>query len=308
MGVHRFRPSPIDRCIQRLSHTPTRSRTTSWEKKDHHIKVLLQQINTQHTLQFSTSNMVVAIDSGIPLWGDLEQPLLSPEEMAGLVVRSSGEEDSDDPEEPILLLVDEDFQIDENIVEEVYQYYLVMGWSLGFLFQCLSLGASAVIALRWETLPTMDEDTTSSWQEQLMYWTVFGLSNSWLLLFPVVCVGMQLSWRDSGIRFFLTNLLAMDEPIVTQQARRMTFVASVRFLIGVVLGCFLTWGLIDLYLGASRGMLLALFVSMLACLALCQWMIVIYDSWASPNQICNEDEGDCRRSSSSSHTKRIGQS
>ena len=221
---------------------------------------------------------MVAIDSGIPLWGDLEQPLLSPEEMAGLGGASSNDDNNNNNNTDEPLLVDENFQIDEDIVEDVYHYYLVMGWSLGFLFQCLSLGATAVIAVRWEHPPTTED--ASSWKEQLMYWTVFGLSNSWLLLFPVVCVGMQRSWKESGIRFFLTHLLAMDEPIVTKQARRMTFVASVRFLIGVVLGCFLTWGLIDLYLDASRGMLLALFLSMMACLALCQGMIAIYDSWA----------------------------
>jgi hypothetical protein len=200
---------------------------------------------------------MVVLDTGIPLLEDVEEPLLS----------SNGQ--GVDKQ----MVVDEDLQINAEIVDEVHHYFLIMGWTLGFLLQCISLGATAAIALYWEDVPTIDD----TFYQRFLYWIAFGLSNSWLLLFPMVCVGMQRSWKESGIRFLLTHLLEMNEPVVTKQARRMTFVASVRFLIGVILGCFLTWGFIDLYLNASQAMLWALLVSMMGCLTLCQGMIAIYD-------------------------------
>jgi len=200
--------------------------------------------------------MASAIETAVPL-GDLEEPLISREQ-------------ENEKEEDNLL-------VDEEIVEDVFHYFQMMGWTLGFILQCVSLGATAAMALYWEHTPT-NEATLG---EQTLYWTTYGLSNSWLLLFPVVCVAIQRSWKVSGIAFLQTHVLRMETPIVTSQTRRMTFVASVKFLIGVVLGCFMTWGLIDLYLSASYSMLLALFVSMMACLTLCQGMILIYDSFSS---------------------------
>lgn len=203
--------------------------------------------------------MVVMV-TGIPLMDDMEEPLISRDVRQGQEIED-----------------EESFEIDDEIVEEIHHYFLIMGWTLGFLLQCISLGSVAAMALYWENPPSAEHSTL----EQLLYWTMSGLSNSWLLLFPVVCIGMERSWKEPGIRFMLTQVVAMDEPIVTKQARRLTFVASVRFLMGVVLGCFLTWGFIDMYLHASSAMLWALCFSMAACLVLCQGMIVIYDNFVS---------------------------
>lgn len=202
----------------------------------------------------------IIIETAIPLHRDLEEPLIA---------SRASRRDVDEQE-------DEHLRIDEEVVNDVLQYFQIMGWTLGFILQCVSLGATAALTIYWESIPTANDAFAS----HTLYWTIYGLSNSWLLLFPVVCFAIERSWKTSGIHFLQKYILNVKEPIVTVQTRRMTFVASVRFLIGVVLGCFMTWGLIDVYLHASYAMLLALFLSMTACLALCQGMIVIYDSFS----------------------------
>lgn len=201
---------------------------------------------------------MVVLETAVPLVGGLEEPLISRDVASG------------DAEEKCV-------EIDEDVVDDVHHYFMMMGWTLGFFMQCLSLGATAAITLLWDDIPTSEETSV----QKMVYWTLFGLSNSWLILFPVVCIGIERSWKESGVRFLQTHVLSIDDPVVTKQTRRMTFVASVRFLVGVVMGCFLTWGFVDLYLHASPAMLLALFVSLLACLTLCRAMIIIYDIFAS---------------------------
>lgn len=208
---------------------------------------------------------MTAIETAIPF--DLEEPLL-------ITSRRNVDDDDDDGEHNEHEETEEDVVIDEEVVKNVLDYFQMLGWTLGFILQCISLGATAVMALYWDHVPNT---RTATLGERCLYWIVYGLSNAWLLLFPVVCITMERSWRRSGIRFLQIHILDIPEPIFTQQTKRMTFVSSVRFLIGIVLGCFMTWGLIDMYLGASYSMLLALLLSMMACLILCRGMIIIYD-------------------------------
>ena len=225
----------------------------------------------------------LVVETSVPLSSeeqDLEEPLLSsfdlepatttividpvaPKEQWHLTTKSSNK--------------NIDVRLDDTIIHHVFRHCLLVGWTLGFLLQCVSLGGTALMALHWETVPTSEEAKSN----QFLYWLLLGVSNSWLLLFPLVCFAIERSWRVSGIRFLQTHLLEMEEPIITAQTRRMTFVASVCFLAGVVVGCFMAWGMVDLYLEASVSMLSTLLLSMMACLLLCKGMIVIYDSFST---------------------------
>ncbi len=207
--------------------------------------------------------MMSAIETAVPytFTDDLEEPLIPHFE--------PGNNSVEDKESEVT--------IDDEAIQAVHHYFQMLGWTLGFLLQCVSLGATASMALFYSAVPTSEENMVY----QFLYWTLFGLSNSWFLLFPLVCLAIERSWKVSGICFIQKYVMLIEEPIVTAQTKRMSFVASVRFLIGIVLGCFMTWGLIDLYLNASYSMLLTLFASMMACLSLCHGMIFIYDSFKS---------------------------
>jgi hypothetical protein len=64
---------------------------------------------------------------------------------------------------------------------------------------------------------------------------------------------------------------------------------GVQFLVGIVLGSFLTWELIDIYLGPSVFMLAMLLASMVACFALCYAMVAIHDSFVDDEEA--EEQG-----------------
>lgn len=198
------------------------------------------------------------LETAIPI--DLEEPLLPPTEKGTTC------------EGPVVL--------EEKIVQGVHNYVQLMGWTLGFLLQCLSLGSTAAMTLMWqeEGPPEVDNSSTAT---RFAYWMFFGLSNSWLVLFPMVCVAIERSWKSVGVVALQeTLIISSEEPVVTLQTRRMTFVAAVRFLVGIVLGCFMTWGLVDLYMGASASVLATLSASMILCLVLCRGMIYIFDSFS----------------------------
>lgn len=204
-----------------------------------------------------TESRPMLLDTGIPL--DLEEPLLPPQEKEESSVQEV---------------------LSEDIVDGVHRYVFIMGWALGFQLQCLSLASTAILTIWYgdgAPPPVMGEASVAS---RFLYWFIFGLSNSWLVVFPVVCVAIERSWKDSGIESLQRTLLLSERPALTPQTRRMSFVAAVQFLVGIVWGCFMTWGLVDIFMGASLYMLATLACSMSICLLLCRGMIFIYDMFS----------------------------
>jgi hypothetical protein len=143
----------------------------------------------------------------------------------------------------------------------------INGFWLGFLIQTVSLGSTAILAIKWGK----PADWTSK-QDEFYYFVFFVLSQSWWLLFPIICFAIDggLSGNGKSLfeRCFYTN---------SSVSSREVFLGGVRFHVGIVFGCFLVWSLIDFYFGASLSVFITLFVSFIACIGLCFGMVIIHD-------------------------------
>lgn len=189
-----------------------------------------------------------------------------------------------DLEQPLLAPFDDQNDTDDNDEEQkvhasscwlttvVASWTFINGFWLGFLIQTISLGSTAVLAIHW--------GKPASWaskQDEFYYAIFFLLSQSWWLLFPIICFaidgGLAANGKSLFERCFFPNATAANV------APREIFLGGVQFHVGIVFGCFLVWSLIDIYFGASVTVFITLFVSFVACLALCYGMVVIYERY-----------------------------
>lgn len=60
-------------------------------------------------------------------------------------------------------------------------------------------------------------------------------------------------------------------------SKREVFLGGIRFHIGIVVGCFVVYSLIDLYFGASLDVFASLLASLISCLGLCYGIVVVRD-------------------------------
>jgi hypothetical protein len=206
--------------------------------------------------------MIQEIHTGIPLTA------LSPEEQR---------HHQHDLEEPLLsskapvIVSDSDEQKTHTcwLAQILSSWTFINGFWLGFLIQTISLGSTAILAINWGKAATWD-----SKQDELCYALFFLLSQSWWLLFPIICFAIDGGLTGNGTSLFERCLFKNSEA-----SPREVFLGGVRFHVGIVFGCFLVWTLIDVYFGASVTVFVTLFVSFLACLALCYGMVVIHDQY-----------------------------
>ncbi|KAG7369132.1 hypothetical protein IV203_031875 [Nitzschia inconspicua] len=151
----------------------------------------------------------------------------------------------------------------------IASWTFINGFWLGFLIQTISLGSTAVLAINWGKPATW-----TSKQDEFYYAVFFLLSQSWWLLFPIICFaidgGLAANGKSLFERCFYPN---------ASVAPREVFLGGVRFHVGIVFGCFFVWSLIDLYFGASVTVFITLFFSFMACLGLCYGMVLIYERY-----------------------------
>lgn len=180
-----------------------------------------------------------------------------------------------DLEQPLLPSSSDSQQEEEQKIHTCWFTNVVASWTfingfwLGFLIQTVSLGSTAVLAIHW--------GKPANWvskQDEFYYAVFFILSQSWWLLFPIICFaidgGLAANGKSMFERCFYPN---------SDVAPRDVFMGGVRFHVGIVFGCFLVWTLIDLYFGASITVFLTLLASFVACLGLCYGMVVIYEHY-----------------------------
>ena len=205
----------------------------------------------------------VAVASSLD--GDIEEPLLSNE---GL----------DDHDKDIIDTKQEN--------KELSKYSRISGIIFGSLYSTISLAASAVLARQFGEHPVLENAT-----DKILYFALFGLSNSWLLLFPTICVIVERSWTERGHQLLNENLLHrfVDNNCLP---RRAVFLAGVNFLLGIVVGSFTIWGIVDLYIGSGIDMFFALIASFCACTILCYTLVWVYDSSRSSAEKDSSDEGE----------------
>jgi hypothetical protein len=203
------------------------------------------------------------IVTGIPFPGsaltDLEQPLLKSSEQPSL--------DEDDVEPKV-----HDF----FACKTLKSWTFINGFWLGFLIQTVSLGSTAILAIRWGT-PTAASVFN---QDEFYYHALFFvLSQAWWLLFPIICFAIDGGLTGNGRSLFERCFFSRSKV-----SARDVFLGGVRFHIGIVVGCFLVWSLIDLYFGASASVFMILLLSFLTCMSLCYGMVVIYDRCITEDQ------------------------
>ena len=189
------------------------------------------------------------------------------------------------------------------------------GLTLGTCIQMVSLGSTAIMALKFgNSIDDEDEgdDKNNDVPEHdfIMYYILVVLSQSWWVLFPIICLAIDGGLTGNGrscfgrVFFGTTNKSATasktldddengeEKDVNTSSAdatRREIFLGGVRFHVGIVVGCFLVWSLIDVYFKASTGILLTLVVSFVACLALCYGMVYIHDRYIVSNTSTTQD-------------------
>jgi hypothetical protein len=191
---------------------------------------------------------------------------------------------SHDLEEPLIdISLETDGDCEETLAstqERLSRIFQLVGWALGYLLQCISMGGTALIAFHWDK----DSSPEYFW-EKTLYATMYGLSNCWLLLLPIGCIAIKRSWARRGVEYIQAHFTtSLKSQTAARQTHRTVFLAGVQFLVGIVLGCFSAWGLVAVFFGASCFMFMSLFVSMMACLALSYGMVVIYDMHSDGEQ------------------------
>lgn len=182
-----------------------------------------------------------------------------------------------DLEQPLLAL--EQPSIDENeefkirgcwITNTLTSFTFISGFWLGFLIQSVSLGSTAILAIRWG-------QQSSAWiskQDEFYHVLFFLFSQSWWLLFPVICFALDGGLTGNGNSLFERCFFSKRKTSV-----RDVFLGGVRFHVGIVVGCFFVWCLVDLYFGASATVFVTLLFSFLSCLSLCYGMVLIHDRY-----------------------------
>jgi hypothetical protein len=124
-------------------------------------------------------------------------------------------------------------------------------------------------------------------------------------LFPIICLaidgGLTGNLRSCFGRFFFgqsggggsssSNNSNISKNVSTI-SRREVFLGGVRFHIGIVVGCFLVWTLIDVYFKASPSILVTLALSFVVCLTLCYGMICIHDRYIAISHVHGDGQTD----------------
>lgn len=155
------------------------------------------------------------------------------------------------------------------ITDVLTTWTFVNGFWLGFMIQTISLGSTAILAIKWGKPATW-----ATKQDEFYYFIFFILSQSWWLLFPIICYAIDGGLVANGKSIFERCFY----PCADVPARDV-FLGGVRFHVGIVFGCFLVWTMIDFYFGASLTVFITLFVSFISCLGLCYGMVVIHDKY-----------------------------
>lgn len=159
------------------------------------------------------------------------------------------------------------------------QILLLVGIITGFLIQVVSLGAYAVILLRWG-----EKDVQASEADWFLYAVLSVLTQVDLCIYVMIWFAFTCTMTRTGMAIIRDQC---EKPI----KRRSVFFLGVFFLIGVVLGAFLAWTAIDTYLGFPIPFL-PIVATVFGDLVLCYLMIWCYD-FGKEETIEDEDETAC---------------
>jgi len=142
--------------------------------------------------------------------------------------------------------------------------FVFLGLATGFLIQVISLGAYAFMLTQFGEMPT-----ASSESEWLVYGLLSVLTQVDLVIYVLIWVAFTCTMTRNGMAFIR---LQYQAPV----KRRSVFVLGVYFLVGIVLGAFVAWTLIDMYLGFPIPFV-PIAATVTIDLILCYLMVFCYD-------------------------------
>jgi magnesium-transporting ATPase (P-type) len=192
--------------------------------------------------------------------------------------------------EPLLLHDDVSFGNEEN---EKYSrpqmnfscwWFTLVGVLVGFVIQVISLGAYSFMLVQYgtsDTVPTSDKVSEGDW---FIYSILSFLTQVDLVIYVMIWVAFTCTMTRNGMAFIRFQY---QLPI----KRRSVFVLGVYFLVGIVLGAFVAWTLIDLYLGfpIPFGPIAA---TVVVDLFLCYLMVWCYDVGRDDEAKIEDEEDD----------------
>mmetsp|Transcript_125671 Transcript_125671/g.187612 ORF Transcript_125671/g.187612 Transcript_125671/m.187612 type:complete len:224 (+) Transcript_125671:131-802(+) len=150
--------------------------------------------------------------------------------------------------EPLLLHDDISFENDENekdsrpSVNFPCWSFTIVGLLVGFVIQVISLGAYSFMLVQYGTSDTVTTSENVSEGDWFVYSILSFLTQMDLVIYVMIWMAFTCTMTRNGMAFIRFQY---QLPI----KRRSVFVLGVYFLVGIVLGAFVAWTLIDLYLG-----------------------------------------------------------
>ncbi len=152
------------------------------------------------------------------------------------------------------LLVDEEQSLDlrsmsdrssyeNDKLKRLYSAFRRHGMIIGFLVQLVNVAGSTVMYQQWADERVLSKLSTDPW-DTILHAIVFAITQVDLCLYLCMWVALTAILTQSGMSYVRKNYFAPDTA-----SKRSIFVLGVQFYIGVVVGVFFAWALIDFVLG-----------------------------------------------------------
>jgi hypothetical protein len=227
-----------------------------------------------------------------------------------------GDSDDSSLKQPLLLAHEEDNSNYENNVDNVllgttttttkdastqtvvvvhhpsFPCAMGLGATVGFFIQVISLGAYGVMLMYWGEDALHTSKTKVDW---LLYGILALLTQIDLCIYVAIWLAFTCTMTRTGMDMLRNRLFACSvrasyhelssAPTTTTTSsdefqktvrRRFVFIMGVYFLVGIVLGAFCAWTVIDFYLGFPIPFL-PILVTVVVDLILCYLMVWCYD-------------------------------
>mmetsp|Transcript_42938 Transcript_42938/g.124143 ORF Transcript_42938/g.124143 Transcript_42938/m.124143 type:complete len:221 (+) Transcript_42938:76-738(+) len=157
--------------------------------------------------------------------------------------------------------------------------FVSLGFLTGFFIQMVSLGAYSFLLSQYDEIPPTRSSSENDW---FVYGILSVLTQVDLVIYVLIWIGFTCTMTRNGMKMIR---LQYNAPV----KRRSVFVLGVNFLVGIVLGAFLAWTMIDVYLGFPIPFV-PIAATVVIDLVLCYLMVFCYDLG---RENTTEDEDAC---------------
>jgi hypothetical protein len=170
--------------------------------------------------------------------------------------------------------------VDTDEESRVFCRASLFGTITGFLIQVISLGAYAYMLMQWGDTAVQKDQT-----DWCLYVVLSIFTQVDLCIYVLIWLGFTCTMTRGGMAMVRDHLKS-------DVRRRFVFVTGVCFLVGIVLGAFVAWTMIDIYLGFPIPFL-PIIVTVFVDLILCYIMIWCYDVGRGETLEDEEDTSCC---------------